>query len=113
MKIFILFIIVFVLGISCSHKRNKLSIDEEKLATQITNEEKEKIEVSDFGLSNLDEIGIQLLVYVNTERVCAKEIVLLPNQVCPEHKHVSVEGNLGKEETFRCRKGKVYLKSNE
>ena len=47
----------------------------------LTNEEKEKIEVSDFGLSNLDKIGIQLLVYVNTERVCAKEIVLLPNQV--------------------------------
>lgn len=75
----------------------------------LTNEEKEKIEVSDFGLSNLDKIGIQLLVYVNTERVCAKEIVLLPNQVCPEHKHVSVQGNLGKEETFRCRKGTVYL----
>jgi len=75
----------------------------------LTSEEKENIEVSDFGLSNLDEIGIQLLVYVNTERVCAKEIVLLPNQVCPEHKHVSVQGNLGKEETFRCRKGKVYL----
>ena len=75
----------------------------------LTREEKDKIEVSDFGLSNLDEIGIQLLVYVNTERVCAKEIVLLPNQVCPEHKHVSVKGNLGKEETFRCRKGTVYL----
>ena len=73
----------------------------------LTSEEKENIEVSDFGLSNLDEIGIQLLVYVNTERVCAKEIVLLPNQVCPEHKHVSVQGNLGKEETFRCRKGTV------
>jgi D-lyxose ketol-isomerase len=75
----------------------------------LTSKEKENIEVSDFGLSNLDEIGIQLLVYVNTERVCAKEIVLLPNQVCPEHKHVSVERNPGKEETFRCRKGKVYL----
>jgi len=75
----------------------------------LTTEEKEKIEVSDFGLSNLKEIGIQLLVYVNTERVCAKEIVLSPNQVCPEHKHVSVAGNLGKEETFRCRKGLVYL----
>ncbi|MFM9131104.1 MAG: D-lyxose/D-mannose family sugar isomerase [Actinomycetes bacterium] len=75
----------------------------------LTAEEKNKIEVSDFGLSNLEKIGIQLLVYVNTERVCAKEIVMTPFQVCPEHRHVSVSGNPGKEETFRCRKGIVYL----
>ena len=59
----------------------------------LTTEEKSKIEVSDFGLSNLEKIGIQLLVYVNTERVCAKEIVMTPFQVCPEHRHVSVSGN--------------------
>lgn len=75
----------------------------------LTAEEKNRIEVSDFGLSNLEKIGIQLLVYVNTERVCAKEIVMTPYQVCPEHRHVSVSGNPGKEETFRCRKGTVYL----
>ena len=71
--------------------------------------EKEQIEVSDFGLSDLENIGLQLVVYVNTERVCAKEIVLLPHQTCPEHRHVSVNGVPGKEETFRCRKGTVYL----
>lgn len=75
----------------------------------LTPEEEQRIEVSDFGLSELDRIGIQLLVYVNTQRVCAKEIVLRPFQTCPEHRHVSVAQELGKEETFRCRKGTVYL----
>jgi len=49
------------------------------------------------------------LVYVNTERVCAKELVLFPRQTCPEHYHPPVEGKPGKEETFRCRWGQVYL----
>ena len=75
----------------------------------ITDEERQRIEVSDFGLNELELTGLQLLVYVNTDRVCAKEIVLLPYQTCPEHRHVSVGIDLGKEETFRCRKGTVFL----
>jgi len=75
----------------------------------LTDDERERIEVSDFGLSELERTGLQLLVYVNTNRVCAKELVLLPYQTCPEHRHVSVGGEQGKEETFRCRKGTVYL----
>ena len=71
--------------------------------------ERENIEVADFGLSRLDEIGLQLLVYVNTERVCAKELVLFPRQTCPEHRHPPYDGSPGKEETFRCRSGVVYL----
>ena len=69
----------------------------------------EPVEVSDFGLNDIENIGLQLCVYINTERVCAKEMVLLPYQTCPEHKHVETNGNQGKEETFRCRFGKVYL----
>lgn len=69
----------------------------------------EEIEVSDFGLDNIEKIGLQLVVYINTERVCAKEMVLFPHQTCPEHKHVGSDGMKGKEETFRCRKGLVYL----
>ena len=69
----------------------------------------EQIEVSDFGLDNIENVGLQLCVYINTERVCAKEMVLLPHQTCPEHKHVDSESAQGKEETFRCRYGKVYL----
>jgi D-lyxose ketol-isomerase len=36
-------------------------------------------------------------------------MVLLPYQSCPEHMHVPTNGSDGKEETFRCRYGKVYL----
>ena len=43
------------------------------------------------------------------ERVCAKELVLFPHQTCPEHRHPPVENEPGKEETFRCRWGKIYL----
>ena len=75
----------------------------------LSERERANIEVSDFGLSDLENTGLQLIVYVNTDRVCAKDIVLLPHQTCPEHRHVSVGAEQGKEETFRCRKGTVYL----
>jgi len=75
----------------------------------ISEKEKENIEVADFGLNEIEITGLEILVYVNTERVCAKELVMLPNQTCPEHCHPAVEGELGKEETFRCRYGKVFL----
>jgi D-lyxose ketol-isomerase len=71
--------------------------------------EREAIEVADFGLGRLDEIGLQVVVYVNTDRVCAKELVLFPRQTCPEHRHPPVGGRPGKEETFRCRRGTVHL----
>lgn len=75
----------------------------------ITREEAERIEVADFGLNDLRRTGLQLLTYINTERVCAKELVLFPHQTCPEHMHPPVAGEPGKEETFRCRWGEMYL----
>jgi D-lyxose ketol-isomerase len=75
----------------------------------LTDAERAGIEVADFGLGRLDELGLQLVVYVNTDRVCAKELVLFPGQTCPEHRHPPVEGSPGKEETFRCRTGGVVL----
>ena len=81
----------------------------DKASIVLTDEEKKNIEVADFGKGICKEVGLQLLVYVNTERVCAKEMVLLPGQTCPEHKHIPTAGISGKEETFRCRYGEVYL----
>ena len=81
----------------------------EQAGVVLTDAERAGIEVADFGLGRLDEIGLQLLVYVNTDRVCAKELVLFPGQACPEHRHPPVEGSPGKEETFRCRTGSVLL----
>lgn len=75
----------------------------------LTPEEKENIEVADFGLSELESTGLELVVYLNTERCCAKELVLFPHQTCPEHRHPPVGDDPGKEETFRCRWGEVYI----
>lgn len=72
-------------------------------------EEEAAIEVADFGLGRMETIGLQLVVYVNTDRYCAKELVLFPGQICPEHRHPPQGENPGKEETFRCRWGEVYL----
>jgi D-lyxose ketol-isomerase len=71
--------------------------------------ERGQIEIADFGLGRLDEVGLQIVVYVNTDRVCAKELVLFPHQRCPEHRHPPVDGEPGKEETFRVRRGTVHL----
>lgn len=81
----------------------------QKANITLTDKEKEKIEVADFGLNRIREFGLQLIEYVNTERCCAKDLVLLPRQTCPEHLHPPVGESPGKEETFRCRFGTVYL----
>ena len=75
----------------------------------LTPTEETNIEVADFGLGELQHSGLQLVVYVNTERCCAKELALFPFQTCPEHRHPPVGTYPGKEETFRCRWGTVYL----
>jgi D-lyxose ketol-isomerase len=82
----------------------------EAAGVAMTAEERAAIEVADFGLSRLRETGLMLLVYVNTDRYCAKELVLFPGQECPEHRHPPFDGNPGKEETFRCRAGVVHLR---
>jgi len=75
----------------------------------LTPRERESIEIADFGLGRFEEIGLQIVVYVNTDRVCAKELIMFPRQRCPEHRHPPVEGEPGKEETFRVRRGVVHL----
>lgn len=76
---------------------------------ELTAEERENIEVAELGLGELNRTGLELVVYVNTDRYCAKELVLFPGQTCPEHRHPPVFGEPGKMETFRCRWGKVWL----
>jgi D-lyxose ketol-isomerase len=76
----------------------------------VTRREQQQLEIADFGLGDFVHTGLGVLVYVNTERCCAKELTMLPRQTCPEHRHPRVgRSNPGKEETFRCRWGKVYL----
>jgi D-lyxose ketol-isomerase len=75
----------------------------------IDDEEESRIEIADFGLGAFAAQGLGLLTYVNTDRYCAKELVLLPGQTCPQHRHPAIDGRAGKEETFRCRAGSVRL----
>jgi D-lyxose ketol-isomerase len=71
--------------------------------------ERANIEIADFGLGEVERTGLELVVYINTDRYCAKELVLFPRQTCPEHRHPSIDTQPGKMETFRCRAGKVWL----
>jgi D-lyxose ketol-isomerase len=81
-----------------------------KARIAVTREEIEAMEVTDLGLGDLKRVGIEIIVYENNDRYCAKELVLLPRQICPEHRHPRVNGrNMGKKETFRCRFGEIYL----
>lgn len=76
----------------------------------LTPKERENLEVADMGLGQIERIGLEAVTYINTERVCGKELALLPGQTCPEHVHPPLGGgNIGKEETFRCRYGEVYV----
>ncbi len=83
----------------------------DKAAIVLTEEEKANLEVADFGLKEYEQTGLACVVYVNTERCCAKEMALLPGQTCPEHRHAPIPeiGYEGKEETFRCRYGTCYV----
>ena len=81
----------------------------DRAGIRLSEEERTSIEVADFGLGRLEETGLELVTYVNTDRYCAKELILFPGQTCPEHLHPPVDGDPGKTETFRCRQGSVFL----
>ncbi|AGA57354.1 hypothetical protein Theco_1183 [Thermobacillus composti KWC4] len=81
-----------------------------KAGVVLTEEEIRNIEIADFGLGDLERTGLQLFTYVNCPRYCAKDLVLFPGQTCAEHRHPPIDdSNPGKQETFRCRYGVVYL----
>jgi len=75
----------------------------------ITPAERARIEVADLGLGELENTGLEIVVYENNSRYCAKELILFPGQTCPQHRHPGNKGKPGKQETFRCRWGIVYL----
>ncbi len=75
----------------------------------LTPQEQEQVEVVEFGLEEVERTGLQIVVYINTDRYCAKELVLFPRQTCAEHRHPPIDSDPGKMETFRCRWGKVWL----
>lgn len=76
---------------------------------EITEKEAAEVEIATFGLDDFEQTGLMLVVYENNDRYCAKELVMLPGQTCPEHRHPPVGDDPGKRETFRCRVGEVFL----
>ena len=81
----------------------------EKAGIVLAPGERGAIEVADFGLSDLAQTGLEIVVYVNNPRYCAKELIMFPGQTCPQHRHPPFGGGPGKMETFRCRWGEVHL----
>ena len=60
-----------------------------------TEKEIKNIEFADFGLNNIEIEGLNLIVYINENGYCAKEMVLLPHQTCPEHIHPNLVNEPG------------------
>ena len=82
----------------------------QKAGIVIMPEEKDNIEIADCGFDDIENCGLQIVVYENNDMYCAKELILFPRQMCPEHRHPPIDAkNVGKQETFRCRWGEVYL----
>ena len=84
-----------------------------KIKVVLNHQEINDIEIADFGLGNFEEFGLGIVTYVNNDSYCAKELVMLPNQICPEHLHPRFGNYPGKKETFRVRKGIVELYVDE
>ena len=81
-----------------------------KSGIAFTKEEWDSIDYAGYGLDNIKEEGLNLIVYCNNEKYCAKEMALLPGQACVEHTHPDLDdGREGKQETLRCRYGRVYI----
>jgi len=82
----------------------------QKAHVVLKEQERKNMEVADLGFDDIENLGLQAVTYINTDRYCAKEIILLPWQLLPEHRHPPIdESNPGKQETFRCRWGRVFL----
>ncbi len=53
----------------------------------VTPQERAGMEVAEFGLGDVERLGLEIIVYENNDRYCAKELVMFPWQICPEHRH--------------------------
>ena len=56
----------------------------DKAGIAMTTEEQDTIEINDLGLGEYEQTGVALVVYFNDEKYCAKEMVLMPKQTCPQ-----------------------------
>jgi D-lyxose ketol-isomerase len=82
-----------------------------RAGVEVTDAEIAGMEVADFGLSETALTGAQIVTLVDTDKIAAKLLVMLPDQTEPEHKHPPLGDYPGKEETIRCEWGVCYLYS--
>ncbi|XOW22352.1 D-lyxose/D-mannose family sugar isomerase [Lactococcus lactis] len=76
-----------------------------------TREELDRIEYADFGLNNIKQEGLNLIIYINNDHYVQRKWFFWQDKPA-RHKHPHRGQNLeieGKEETFRVRQGQVYL----
>ncbi len=76
---------------------------------RISEKEANIIQVIDFGLGKLHQEGLQVLTLFLSDRIEVRVLVLLPNQIYPEHWHPMADSISGKEETIRVIDGNVKL----
>lgn len=76
----------------------------------LRDEEIERIEVADFGLSRLPQIGAQILTLEANPWVAVKILILMPWQLEPQHRHppCAYEQYPGKTEVLRGQWGELY-----
>lgn len=86
-------------------KRSAALID--KAGLSFTAEEKNKIDVADFGLSDIYKEGVQILTFFDTDRIAGKLLILLSDQTEPEHWHPAIGNNPGKQEIIRALWGEL------
>ncbi len=72
-------------------------------------DELDRIEVLDFGLGEIERTGLQVLPRLGTGAIAVRLVALLPGQTCPQHRHPSQGSYAGKEETWRCEWGDLYV----
>ena len=75
----------------------------------VADDEIEQMKVADFGLSEIEISGAQIVTLVDTDQIAAKLLIMLPEQTEPEHMHPPLGDYPGKEETIRCEWGTCYL----
>ena len=80
-----------------------------KTGLTLTPEEIDDMEITDFGLDEIEISGAQIITLVNTQQLAAKIIVMLPFQTEPEHTHPAIGAYNGKEETIRCEWGELFI----
>lgn len=63
--------------------RERTEVLLDKASVVLTDEERKNIEIVDYGLDSLAEVSTEIVVYVNDERYCAKELVLTRTRLAP------------------------------